>query len=510
MNNKNIILNQKGFSVAEISVAILLLIIFVSLIVTLFNNVYLSFVNSKRNSIATLYATQISEKIETMLYEEVTTNNLRKDAYLQDLDIQDGYNLNIQITPNTENTVKRIEIEISYILGNVNNIKKVNIQKTKTRENETIPNKPELYTGMVPVKYDTYSKCWVVTSEEQNNWYNYYNNQWANVMLLDGLTIEGGIQVTEDNKAELVGSKVLTPGSMFVWIPRYAYKVIENQDEIEIVFLYATSSKYVDNTINSVVKDVNNDTGYVIPESFQEQSSVNEQDSIPIKGFWVSKYPAGYQQSTININEYEQEVAPTLNLSAIQYSDINYSSCNLEYTTNALEQDLSSTQYSNQRISYPVFKSMTYAYNLININDAKNISRKISESNTFYGLNGYEVNSRLTSNSDWNAIVYLANSKYGNTQMIQNLKNLNNSNEHIYSVTGYSNANTANDVECSSTNNMSGIFDLKGCIWEHTYDSNNYYKRGGSNTENASLANSISSGGEPNINIGFRVILTEK
>lgn len=506
MNVKKTLSNQKGFSIAEIAVAILLLIIFVSLIVTIFNNVYLSFVNSKRNSIATLYVTQISEKIETMLYEEVTNQNLEKTAYLHDLNISEAYQLNIQITPNTENTMKTIDIEISYIVGNANNIKKVNMQKVKTRENEEIPNKPEVYSGMVPVKYDTSLNTWIIASAEKNNWYNYYNNQWANVMLLDGLTTEEGIQVTEDNKEELVGSKVATSGSMFVWIPRYAYKLDVEQNITNIEFLYGASNKYLDTTENQALKDISENEGYIIPSAFK-----NETGELPLNGFWVSKYPAGYQESTITIDEFGQEELPILNQSRIIYSNLNYSSCNVEYTTNALGQNLSSIQYSSQKISYPVFKPLTYAYNLISVSDAKAISDKISKTIEFYGLNSSNVNSHLTSNNDWDAVIFLASSKYGNYQINHNSKNLNNlDNKNIYSVTGYSNS-TANGVKSSSTNNMSGVFDLNGCIWEHTFDTDNkYYVRGGDFTIEKGVSSMENSDGGPNINKGFRVVLTGK
>ncbi len=507
MINKKILSNQKGFSIAEISVAILLLIIFVSLIVTIFNNVYLSFINSKRNSVATLYATQIAEKIEVMLYEEVNNQNLTKAIYLKDLNIQNGYNLNIQVTPNTENTIKTVDIEISYIVGNSNNIKKVYLQKIKTREsNSSFPNAPEVYSGMVPVRYDTSTNSWIIASKKEKNWYNYYNNQWANVMLLDGLTTEEGIQVTENNKEELVGSKVGTVGSMFVWIPRYAYKLDEEQNVTDIEFLVGTSNKYLDTTENQALKDISEKEGYIISSAFE-----NATEGLHLKGFWVSKYPAGYQNSTITIDEFGQEELPTLNQSGIMYSNLNYSSCNAEYTTNALGQDLSSAQYSSQRISYPVFKNLTYAYNLISISDAKAISEMVSKTIEFYGLNSSKVTSHLTNNNDWDAVAFLASSKYGNYQIRHNSKNLNNlDGKNIYSVTGYSSSNIVNGVASSSTNNMSGIFDLNGCIWEHTYYLENKYVRGGDCTVEKGVSSLENSNGEPNINKGFRVILTAK
>ena len=57
-----------------------------------------------------------------------------------------------------------------------------------------------------------------------------------------------------------------------------------------------------------------------------------------------------------------------------------------------------------------------------------------------------------------------------------NNKNLNNSiyvnnassgtKANVYAVTSYGNNNTPNDVNASSTKNMTGVFDLNGCVWE--------------------------------------------
>ena len=68
-------------------------------------------------------------------------------------------------------------------------------------EVSNIANPPVLASGMTPVKWVDGSG-WVTTTENDPEWYNYENNKWANVMLKDG--------------------------SMFVWVPRYTYK-IENE-----------------------------------------------------------------------------------------------------------------------------------------------------------------------------------------------------------------------------------------------------------------------------------------
>ena len=113
---------------------------------------------------------------------------------------------------------------------------------------------------------------------------------------------------------------------------------------------------------------------------------------------------------------------------------------------------------------------LTYAYNLISTNDSYAISQEISKANSFYGLNSGKTDSHQMKNSEWGAVAYLTQSSYGRngTEVTVNSKNLQNlGTRFIYAVTGYTNK-IANQVEASSTNNMSGIFDLNGCVWERT------------------------------------------
>ena len=80
-------------------------------------------------------------------------------------------------------------------------------------------NKPALTKGMIPVKWDTSKGKWVICTKNDPEWYNYNEgkNQWANVMLCDGTY----------NESTAVGTPVAEEdlGSMFVWIPRFAYKI---------------------------------------------------------------------------------------------------------------------------------------------------------------------------------------------------------------------------------------------------------------------------------------------
>ena len=336
-------------------------------------------------------------------------------------------------------------------------------------------NAPQINDGMIPIKYN--GTNWVICSKDDAEWYDYATEKrlWANIMLCDGkydTTTAVGTVVTDKDL-----------GSMFVWIPRYAYQITSNCNKggtgisgnINIKFLqgrtnYDSTGKEISTKYPTVTNNAMTD--YVVHPSFTNGTANNfmngEWDS-EIPGFWVAKYAAGFQECTQTVASDGTVTEPTINLANVKYSDSKYSSYNENYTTNALGQTLTSTDYATQKLSYPVFKPLTYAYNVINTGDSYTISKEIASASSFYGLSSNQTDSHQMKNSEWGAVAYLTQSSYGRnrTEVTLNSKNLNKSTKQIYAVTGYA-GGTANGVSASSTNNKTGVFDLNGCVWERT------------------------------------------
>lgn len=130
-------------------------------------------------------------------------------------------------------------------------------------------NKPILVTGMIPVR--NVNGKWIVTNEDDDRWYDYSaeNKVWANVMLLDEITISGysNEDVRNASLAELDGREVQTIGSMFVWLPRHTSN--------------GTSVVY-----SKLLQDYTED-GYSLTSSFTK-------DSHEVTGIWISKYDSDY------------------------------------------------------------------------------------------------------------------------------------------------------------------------------------------------------------------------
>ena len=317
-------------------------------------------------------------------------------------------------------------------------------------------NSPQLMDGMIPVYWDEDGKEVKVTAENENNWYDYENQKWANAKTQDG--------------------------SYWVWIPRYAYKIesgcYTNQaGAISIKFLQGTSNKDNENKeINTTYPIVSNGAmqDFVVHPSFTDGNKTAEEianGEIPfgngewrknIAGYWVAKYAAGFQASTTDASDATKVVNGN--------DKIVYSS--EKYTTNngCTATAIAGSAIANTAMSYPVFKPLTYAYNCITTGEAYTLSKEIAKASSFYGLNSGKTDSHQMKNSEWGAVAYLAQSSCGrnNTEVSMNSKNLNNLNsKNIYAVTGYS-GETANGVDASTTNNMSGVFDMRGCVWERT------------------------------------------
>ncbi len=95
-------------------------------------------------------------------------------------------------------------------------------------------NSPRTTTGMIPIKYN--GTDWVVCSKEDPEWYSYDDTKkWANIMLSDGTYKEGKVQ-----EGQVVKENEL--GSMYVWIPRYAYR-IAGEKNIEVNFLKGNTNQ---------------------------------------------------------------------------------------------------------------------------------------------------------------------------------------------------------------------------------------------------------------------------
>ena len=379
---------------------------------------------------------------------------------------------------------------------------------------------PRILNGMTPVMFklptDT-EKGYPIKQGEQdfqeNNWYDYTKSKWANA-------------VTED-------------GSYWVWIPRYAYKITYNNPsdksqggKIDVKFLIGTTDEYyTDDTkttkatakrATSADEEVDTTTDYYVHPAFTNESSIGYANGgwdKELTGIWVAKFEAGYASGNNNAPVKASSVNYTQNNSWVTSTESGEEKNGTQearnwldgiYSTKKLKEDGEKYTYTwkdgrQTAIKYPTFQPKTYSMNYTNVNDAYNISKVLTETGNIYGLNDSTTDSHLMKNSEWGAVAYLAQSKYGNNGTEPYVNNINFDSgskqrteekgqvgvESVYSVTGVTTGSTEKGVrirtkeeinstkenlpnnevytwdqktgqKSSTTLNMYGIFDMSG------------------------------------------------
>ena len=339
-------------------------------------------------------------------------------------------------------------------------------------------NAPVLKQGMTPVKFevdekDTSKMKTVETAADDKEWYNYKNKQWANAK-------------TED-------------GSLWVWIPRYAYRIIPPKDDdaerkgtTEIVFLTGLTDSYVDeqgkthtDTKRCKTEEdvIDTTTGYTVHPAFTDESKINFRNGgwdSELYGIWVAKFEAAYATSS-NVSANKVNVSSGINytqtqvwapVAVVQTENPSATSNGWAKARNYVDGAYGS---KTTTIKYPTFQGSSYSMNYINHNDAFLVAQKMTAPHNIYGLSANDTDSHMMKNSEWGAVAYLSKSQYGldSQDIMVNIKNFDDNANNVYAGTGYNNQGKEwNDTSITETNsssttgNIYGIYDMSGGEWE--------------------------------------------
>ena len=362
--------------------------------------------------------------------------------------------------------IVKVFFEDSIDLGN-KTITLLKDPKTSDGSWNGVVNTPDLDdTGLIPVYFNESDETVELTEDSENKewsqWYDYSEKRWANA-------------ITKDSEGNITG--------YFVWIPRYEYKITYTDTSD-----YSKGGTIDVKFIPTTKRTVDSNYTYIHP-SFQNGSATgykNGEWDEEIPGFWVAKFPAGYAGG--GKNDSNNDVTPVDSGETYSGTVVN---------SNYYGRITSGTTI----MKYPVFLGQTYAYDNINVGDSYNLAKNLTKENNPYGLRSTEIDSHQMKNSEWGAVAYLTHSQYGlngqNVLKINNV-NLNNTVKMAHAVTGYaadgidtpenifttapsslgesiSNGTytsyawyTANGQKGSSTQNITGVYDLAGCVWERT------------------------------------------
>ena len=305
---------------------------------------------------------------------------------------------------------------------------------TKTSETITIPtttggtyylhvltvdnagNKKEIISEKIEIT--SVPNYWKKTTSTDPEWYNYGTEVNAPKL---GTGMTPIVYIGENKPTEKKWANAITEdGSMWVWIPRYAYSITSGYHSsstgtIEIKFLKDSSNVAYDGT--STWDNVSGQGKWNIHPAFNYGQEVS--------GIWVAKFEASPEEATTD-------------------------KANSEYDGTGKK---------------------------LQVKPGVSSWRSITISNMYEVCKNYnpEINSHMMKNDEWGAVAYLSKSKYGK----QNEEVwINNSSSYITgsagnSASASSNTGTTNDytstqgVKASTTGTVYGVYDMSGGAYEY-------------------------------------------
>jgi hypothetical protein len=227
---------------------------------------------------------------------------------------------------------------------------------------------------------------------------------------------------------------------MWVWIPRYIYKISSGWHTSTAGTIDIQFSKGIDDNWNkAAIGNINLDESANASNNTWTNHPAFTFGDTELTGIWVAKFEAS--------NDGSNNVKIIPNVSS--------------------------------------WRSIT-------VNDIFNKVRSMETSNIYgWGTSGNNIDTHMMKNTEWGAVAYLSKSAYGkNAEIWINNSNTfttgcaaNSASEATYA--GCENAyNTANGLQASTTGNIYGIYDMSGGSWEFTSD---YVDNGHSNLNNGSV-----------------------
>lgn len=274
-------------------------------------------------------------------------------------------------------------------------------------------NVPSVAPGLSPIIWN--GSSWVNTTVDDPNWFDYNSTdkEWANTISADG--------------------------SMWVWIPRFAYQINTNYHTysvnggvINIKFLKGNSNEANDgteiDTVPSFVGSTQNN--YVVHPAFTF-------GGVELTGFWMAKFEATMGKTPNNIG----------------------SSC---------ANQLDNVTTENIKI-VPGISS----WRCISVSNAFLNSYSMQSKEAIYGWSDSQVDTHLMKNSEWAAVAFLSQSIYG-----KGTTNIwMNPNSEYKTGCGGTAAGQNQTLSCipynletrtSTTGNITGVYDMSGGSTELT------------------------------------------
>ena len=307
------------------------------------------------------------------------------------------------------------------------------------------PNAPILNSeqGMQAVYWAKDESGDIDTTNITNNTYeistdtsNFNSNNWYSYTAQTGNTEESG-------SSRWANAKVTKDGvaSYFVWIPRYAYRII-----------------YFDTPEH---EQQYRDGGITEREALTNGWIVGYSDARGIVDAEGKKPTSVSSQTAISVNDKYFKTHPVFD------GDVNYGGWAEDDGTPVKLSGFWIMKYEASQVS-----DTTIPKSEPGVSSWRNIT--IEDMFTYAKDYNTNINSHMMKNSEWGAVAYLTDSKYGRNGTVVTINNNSNyltgNGGDSVSAIGSSNTNaynTSKGMLASSTGNIYGIYDLSGGGWEY-------------------------------------------
>lgn len=239
--------SQKGATGTDVLIAAAMIVLAVGIVSMLYVNTSIQSKNITRTSGATRIATNLIENIDAMSYEELLSAlpgsneiNVDKntDTTIFNTKIPTGFAVTIKaplvygshtVAQEKFDLVRQVEVLVSYDVGKTT--EQVNFSTVKQREMISECNAPAtgdlrngfLQSGMnyYPIKYVSSINAYLKTTEDDPEWYNYTNKEWATVII----SRKNENEIFDPNGKFIGTINVATDNAAYtqkaVWVPRY-------------------------------------------------------------------------------------------------------------------------------------------------------------------------------------------------------------------------------------------------------------------------------------------------
>ena len=329
-------------------------------------------------------------------------------------------------------------------------------------------------------------ECWEkIYNPEPLQWYSYGNSNVNEPKLKGNMTPIRYIGVVAEgaNTTNNWANAITADGSMWVWIPRYAYKIT-----------YYTDSNYTTTTTNKTQYG-KIDVAFVKYENGQN-IFLNSTDSGEITSD-PTEVGAGTEKWLVH--------PAFINDSSNNFANGGWDRELSGIWVGKFEATGTKTKDSDENVTEATISVMPGVSALIDMKIKDQF--KYAKLATFgENISAENLGSHMAKNSEWGATVYLAYSKYG-TNGYDVGKNSSSSN-----YTGGTNTQTniySTNYGQSTTNNPYGVYDLRGGSWEYVASYVNYGSSSSDLTNGGTTSGDLyGSGDEQSTSTKYKTVYT--